>query len=223
MLTEQLNLQNSAFKTYYLWQSKCYWIMEDFIYEETKYIKRKDLKDYDGLMSKYDYAPHEIEDDTEFNIVFQYLENLTRKAPEFIKPYETLLAMVSIYEPNPDLLYLKETIEGKWVKACEKIADRENIFDKKVEWGWMENRPLIRGLFHKANVLWQEGEIEKAHELFSKIYKTNENDNIGARYSVKATSEGMTYDEFEDRFTHTDEYGSFFKNEELWEWYGEEN
>lgn len=81
---------------------------------------------------------------------------------------------------------------------------------------------MIRGLFHKANKLWENGEIKKANELFNKIFKTNEDDNIGARYSVKATSEGMSLKEFDERFTVEDESGSYFRTEELWEWYGDE-
>jgi len=110
----------------------------------------------------------------------------------------------------------------RWFDACERIAQKEDIFNKEVPWGWHENRPLIRGLYNKADRMWKRGELEQAHELFSKILKTNEGDNIGARYSVKATGEKMDYKEFEMRFTYSDESGSYFKNEELWEWYGEE-
>lgn len=195
--------------------------MEEFIYDEAKYIKRQDLKEYVELMLKYDFMPEYIKDGKEFNQVFQYLVNLTLKAPSFIQVYEYALSMLELFELDEDLIALQNDLLKRKIEACDKIAEKEKLFTKTVEWGIHENRPLIRGLFQKANNLWKSGEIKPANELFTKIYKTNEDDNIGARYSVKATAEGMSFDEFEKRFTYTDERGSFYKNEELWEWYGE--
>lgn len=195
--------------------------MQEYIYEETKYIKRQDLKDFNDLLLHHEFAPEDILDEVEFNIVFQYLLNLTIKAPDFLPPYEYAFRMIGQMEQDKDILDLESDLEQRWFKACEKIAHREDIYSKHVPWGFLENRPLIRGLFNKANNLWKAGKLKQANELFSKILKTNENDNIGARYSVKATGEGMSFNEFEERFTQEDESGSYFKNEELWEWYGE--
>ncbi len=196
--------------------------MEEFFYDDTKYIKRKDLVDFEDLMMKYDYLPEEIEKEDEFNIVFQYLVNLTIKAPDFLLPYEFALSMLSLMEPDGDLQELQVSLEQRWMQACERVAEKEDIFKKRVEWGWVENRPLIRGLFQKANKLWKAGQLKQAHDLFGKIFKTNENDNIGARYSVKATADGMSLEEFEERFTYSDEDGTYYKNEAISEWFGEE-
>lgn len=195
--------------------------MEDFIYQEENYIKRKDLMDYENLMMKYDFMPEDIQDDNEYNRVFQYLVNLTLKAPDFLQPYEFSLSMAKYLESDKELTLLTSDLRKRLLEACYRIVDKEDIFNKKVEWGWQENRPLIRGLYFEADQLWKQGEIKKAHELFSKILKTNENDNIGARYSVKATQEGLSHQEFEKRFTYSDEYGSYYKHEELTEWFGE--
>lgn len=195
--------------------------MQEFIYEEANYINQKDLNEYAELMLKCDFMPEYIKDENKFKQVFEYLVNLTLKAPGFIQGYEYALSMLELFELNEDLLALQKDLEKRKIEACYKIAEKENLFTKTVEWGIHENRPLIRGLFQKANNLWKSGEIKQANELFTKIYNTNKNDNIGARYSIKATGEGMSFDEFEERFTITDERGSFYKNEELWEWYGE--
>ena len=195
--------------------------MEDFIYEESSYIKRVDLKEYTDLMIEYEFQPDLVEDETEFNRVFQYLVNLTEKAPDFLKPYEDVLLMISRIEPVPELVLLQDKIEVQFIESCHRIAEKHNVFNKQIAWGWHENRPLIRGLYSHADILWKEGKLDEAHELFSKILKTNENDNIGARYSVKATKEGMSHKEFEERFTYSDDHGSFYKNEELSSWYGE--
>lgn len=195
--------------------------MKEFIYEETKYIKRVDHKDFVQLMLTCDFMPEEIQDGVKFNIMFQYLCNLTIKAPDFLPPYEYVIGMIDELEPTKELGSLQNDLEQRWFEACERIADREDIYSKHVSWGVIENRPLIRGLFNKANKFWESGKLQHANELFNKILKTNTDDNIGARYSVKATAEGMTFEEFEQRFTLEDETGSYFKNEELWKWYGE--
>lgn len=195
--------------------------VEEYVYEEENYIKRKDLKDYSDLMMEFDFAPEEIEDDVEFNMTFQYLVNLTIKAPDFLSAYEDCLRMIACLEPEPELVALQKELESKLVASCLRIAEKENIFSKVVPWGWQENRPLIRGLFFEANRLWGEGKIADAHELFSKILRTNKADNIGARYSVKATGEGVTLEEFEERFTYSDANGTYYKNEELEKWFGE--
>lgn len=35
--------------------------MEEYIYDETKYIKRQDLNDFMNQLSKYEFTPEEIE------------------------------------------------------------------------------------------------------------------------------------------------------------------
>ncbi|MFT6981813.1 MAG: hypothetical protein ACJAUD_000578 [Crocinitomicaceae bacterium] len=193
--------------------------MEDFIYKESDYVKSKDLKIYTDLMLNYDFEPDGIEDEEEFNWVLQYLVSLTKKAPDFLQPYEIILSMLSHFEKDKEVVVLKEETQKQLQEACYRIAEKHDVFNKQIEWGWHENRPLVRGLNFHADTLWKEGEVDKAYELFSKILKTNENDNIGARYSVKATKGGMSHQEFENRFTYSDKRGSYYKNEELSDWF----
>lgn len=194
--------------------------MQEYFYEEANYIKRQELRDFNKLMLQYEFAPEDILDELEFSIVFQYLLKLTTKAPDFLPSYEYTFRMIGQMVQEKELLDLEADLEQRWFNACEKIALKEDIYSKQVLWAYHENRPLIRGLFHKANKLWEAGRIKEAHELFCKIYKTNERDNIGARYAVKATVEGMSYEEFEDRFTIHN--GSSYKLPELRKWYGKE-
>ena len=195
---------------------------EEFVYDEGLYIKNKDLEEYEDLMMSCDYMPEDIESEDDFNSTLEYLISLTLKSPDFLPPYEFALSMLRLLKENKEVIDLQADVETRLIKACERIAEKENIFDKTVEWAWLENRPLIRGLFHKANQLWEAGKIKEANELFSKIYKTNKDDNIGARYSVKATKEGISFEEFNERFTLENEHGTFFNTETLFEWYGEE-
>jgi len=195
--------------------------MREFIYEENKFIKRQDLKDFGELMMSCDFMPEEIQRDDEFNLTMQYLSNLTIKAPDFLPSYEYVMRMVGALEPNDDLEWIQNDLEQRWVEACERIAQKEDVFNKRVLWGWQENRPLIRGLYLGAERLWKNGQFELANKHFKKILKTNPDDNIGARYAVKATEEEMSYEEYSERFTFEDNFGTFYNNE-LWKWYGEE-
>lgn len=106
--------------------------MEEFIYDETKYIKRQDLKDFEDLMFQYEFMPEDIESENELNIVFQYLVNLTIKAPDLLDPYEYVLRMIGQLEPDKDLVELEKDLEQRWFEACERIAQKEDIFNKQV-------------------------------------------------------------------------------------------
>lgn len=197
--------------------------MEEFIYEEENYISQKDLKFYAELLNKYEFYPSGIEDKFQFNIVLEYFISLTERAKDFIPAYQYAHTMIDSLKPNKDVLKQKDDIESKWFEASMKIAKKEKIFNKTVAWGWHENRPFVRGIYIGAEKLWKNNEFEKAHELFSKILKTNENDNIGARYSVKATAERITYDDFEKRFTILQKDGSsYYNSDELGKWFGNE-
>lgn len=196
--------------------------MKDYIHDETKYIKRQDLKEFLDAMNECDFAPDEIENEHKFHLVFEYLINLTEKAPYFLQSYEYALAMTEVIEPTKELEELQAFLFQKWVEACQFIAAKDEIFGKKIEWGWMENRPLIRGLCHEANSLWMQGEIKEANKLFKNLYKANPSDNLGIRYSIKATDKGMSIDEFHSRFLQTDELSNGYKEKELLKWFGKE-
>jgi hypothetical protein len=192
--------------------------MQEFIYEEEKYLKRDEYNYYSDLLTRYDFMPEEIEDEKDFHIVMNYFLGLTIKAPDFIPAYEYVLRMIDYLEPDEELIGLQKSLEDLWFGACQNVAEKEDIFTKEVPWGWIENRPLIRGLYFKADKMWQQGKLNQANELYRKILKTNEGDNIGARYSVKATGEGMSFEEFENRFTYKKD-GMTLYNEELEKWF----
>jgi len=195
--------------------------MLGYVYEETAYISDEVLDKFEDLMSECEFAPEEIDDINLFQSVLMYLFDLTNDYPNFLQPYEYALKMIDVLTPTKELQLLGRDIRFRWFESCEEIAKKDDIFNQQVLWGFMENRPLIRGLFNRANQLWEKGSIEEAHDLFLKIYNTNkEEDNIGARYSVKATAEKMSFKEFNKRFTYEDSEGSFYKDEELSKWFG---
>jgi hypothetical protein len=193
--------------------------MKAYFHEEDKYIDPIDYMTFNSLMGSCDFTPEEIDDPDQFNSVFHFLLDLNHKAPNFVLSYEYALGMLSQFEPSDETETLQNDLEQRKIKACEYIAQKDDIFKKKVVWGCLENRPIIRGLMLKADKLWDAGQLKEAHELFSQICKTNPDDNIGARYPAKATKEGMSLAEFNERFVETDGYQAFYKGKEIMQWF----
>lgn len=193
--------------------------MKAYFHEEEKHIDPIDYMTFNGLMGSCDFTPEEINDPEKFNSVFHFLLELNHKAPNFVQSYEYALGMLTQFEPSDETEALKIDLQNRKIKACEFIAQQDDLFKKKVVWGCLENRPIIRGLMLKADKLWEAGQLKEAHELFSKIYKTNPDDNIGARYSIKATKEEMSFAEFEERFVYHEGYSSYYKGEEILKWF----
>lgn len=193
--------------------------MKDYFHEEVQHINPIDYATFNGLMGSCDFTPEEIDDPDKFNNVFHFLLELNHRAPNFVQSYEYALGMLMHFEPSDETEALKIDLQNRKIKACEYIVQKDDLFKKNVIWGCLENRPIIRGLMLKADQLWEAGQIKEANELFNKIYKTNPNDNIGARYSIKATKEGMSFSEFEERFVYHEGYSSYYKGEEILKWF----
>ena len=67
-----------------------------------------------------------------------------------------------------------------------KIVDKEGNWPKIMEWGWLENRHIIKIIDRWAMELWEEGNTKEALIIFKNLLKSNPRDNIGARYSILA-------------------------------------
>lgn len=61
-----------------------------------------------------------------------------------------------------------------------------------LEWGWLENRHIIRTILNKAISLWENNHMDEALNLFRNLLKTNPNDNVGARYYILAIRMNMS-------------------------------
>lgn len=101
-------------------------------------------------------------------------------------------------------------------RALDLITDDQGRWPDKLEWGWLENRHIIRSILNKAIFLWGKGKTEEALDLFRKLLDTNPVDNVGARLYILAIRMGMSLEEFEDRFNKGGYYDS-----EVMEWFDE--
>jgi hypothetical protein len=163
-----------------------------------------DLKAVTELLEKYDYSLSALEDKTEYNLVLTFLLSLTQRENNFIPAYEYASSMLNEVDGSKEKAALKLKIEQEWFEACMRIVQKDNLFTKMIFWDHMENKALIRGIYIGAKQKWIQKEFDLANELFTSLLQTNSDDNIGARYAVKATDEKMPYDEFILRFTFED-------------------
>jgi tetratricopeptide (TPR) repeat protein len=125
------------------------------------------------------------------------LETMIAADPDFYDPYLMLGEILDQQGASPIAEALLETA---YQRALSRIQDKKGNWPKRLEWGWLENRHIIRTLLTRAIRFWEEDDTEAALELFRNLLKTNPNDNIGARYYILAIRLGQTLDEHEAPF-----------------------
>lgn len=141
------------------------------------------------------------------------LSELIEKDPDFLDPY---LMLYRTLEDEGNSRVAKGVLNSAYERAVDLITDEGGKWPDELEWGWLENRHIIRTILNKAISLWDDGEIEEALELFRKLLDTNPADHVGARHYILAIRMGMSLEEFENRFNKGGYYDS-----ELMEWFDE--
>ncbi len=132
------------------------------------------------------------------------LRKLILKDAEFLDSYSLLHEILDDAERFDEA---EKILDRAFGKALEMILDKNGQWPDSLEWGWHENRHIIRALLKKAVGLWMKYENVLALDLLKKLLKTNPNDNIGARNYILAIRMGMDFDDFEDRFREGMGYG----------------
>ncbi len=114
---------------------------------------------------------------------------LLNRALEMDKDYvQTYVGFVSAYTTLGDKKKIEEAIKTAYEKTL-KIFPK---WPKRLEWGVLENRAPMRAIQYMADWYWDNGEKEKATELFRLLLRLNPNDNQGARYEIAALYAGLT-------------------------------
>jgi hypothetical protein len=96
-----------------------------------------------------------------------------------------------------------------------ELIEKNGKFPDILRWGFIENRHIIRVIFNFATLLWLADKKDDALEILLKLYKSNPDDNVGARYSILAILEGFESQEhLEEEFDSGDGYVDWQKQEE---------
>jgi len=111
------------------------------------------------------------------------LKRLINEDPFFFDPY---LILAEIFYNEGKHNQGKDLLQKAFQNAMMKIVNKEGKWPKIMEWGWLENRHIIRTLDMWATELWDDGKTEESLTILRNLLKTNPADNIGARYAILA-------------------------------------
>ena len=141
------------------------------------------------------------------------LIKLINKDPYFFDSYNTLYQILTDQKKEKEAIKL---LNDGYRKCLELILDKKGNWPDLIEWGFLENRHVVRILINKAILEWELGNVDEALSLFKNLLRTNPRDNVGARFYILAIKMDMTFDDYEDRFNR----GGYYDNKS-WEWFNE--
>jgi len=139
------------------------------------------------------------------------LKQLIEQDPDFLDSY---ILLCEILEGEGNDAEAEKLLDKAYDRAVRLITDKNGNWPDVLEWGWLENRHIIRAILNKAISLWNNNEIDGALDLFRKLLKTNPGDNVGARDYILAIRMNMSFEDFEKRFNK----GGFY-DMELSDWF----
>ncbi|QSZ43200.1 hypothetical protein GJV85_13580 (plasmid) [Sulfurimonas aquatica] len=160
----------------------------------------------------FEFLESPVQDDIKQSI--KSLKSMIKKDANFFDPYITLH---EYYLMDRDFKSAINIIELGFKKAIDLI-DNDGRFPDVLNWGFIENRHIIRMIFNFAMFVWANDEDKEiALNIFMELLKSNHNDNIGARYSIVAILEGFnSQEEYEEQFESENGMGLEYEALEKW-------
>lgn len=141
------------------------------------------------------------------------LVKLMSMDPDF---FDSHLLLYEILQSEENRDRAEKVLDKAYERALKLILDDDGNWPDKLEWGWLENRHIIRTFINRAMVFWMSGNNEQALDLFRNLLKTNPGDNVGARDFILAIRMNLTAREFQSRFDKGGHYDS-----SLTDWFDE--
>ena len=123
----------------------------------------------------------------------QDVADLIDKDPDF---YDTYLYLADELREVGENDEADELESEAFARAHARIADTDGNWPASIEWGFHENRHILRALVRQADNLWQKNKTEEALQLYKKLLRVNLNDNLGVRYAITGIRAGLSYDEY---------------------------
>ncbi|WP_456470121.1 IS1096 element passenger TnpR family protein [Caminibacter sp.] len=155
----------------------------EFVFDNSKCIK------YQSLSDKLETLPV---DEAE-----KKLKNFIKRNP---KCFEVYLDLYFLLLQKGEIKEAYKLLEKGYKKIDKMFIDEFGEWPDVMEWGWMENRPIIRLLVNYGIYLWKMERTDESLNLFKKLLEMNPNDNPGVRYFILAIKEGMSFQEFDNKF-----------------------
>ncbi len=121
------------------------------------------------------------------------MRKLIKKDPDFFDSYHTIIeALFEEDKIQEAITLLKEAYQ----RALTRIVDKKGRWPKRMEWGWRENRHLMRIIETYSIYCWQAGNTQEALTIFRNLLKVCPGDNLGARFNILAIHLGLSYSEW---------------------------
>lgn len=136
-------------------------------------------KDRDIMDEHYDLLDSDL---TEAGLA-KSMMRLIQKDPDFLDPY--IVSADILLRSNKIKSGLK-LIEEAYDRALHLIVGENEKWPKRMSWGFLENRHIMRAIERYAYISWEENNPERALEIYRKLLRVNINDNQGARYAILA-------------------------------------
>lgn len=125
------------------------------------------------------------------------LRRLIERDPDF---YDSYLMLRDILSEQGRVAEGDALLAEAYRRALARTLDRRGNWPRALEWGWLENRHIIRTFLNQAIACWEADDTDAALDLLRKLLRSNPNDNIGARNYLLAIRLGMTFEAFETTF-----------------------
>ncbi len=145
------------------------------------------------------------------------LRALIARDPDFLDSYAMLADLLEYQDRDAEAQQLRDEAG---MRALRLVLGHRGQWPQTLDWGWLENRHIIRALNMRAQHLWSTGELESGLELFRHLLASNLNDNIGARHSILAVRLGLGADDWYEPFATPEGY---LRAVEVMEWFDRES
>jgi len=141
------------------------------------------------------------------------LRAIIKRDPFFLDSYLTL---AEIREADGADAEARRLRDAAYTQALRLIRDKEGRWPAAMEWGFLENRHVMRALTGKAMQSWQDGASDEALAIFRNLLFACPGDNLGVRYLILAIREGLTFEQYDKKFVTRE---GFYDSDKLFKWF----
>ena len=152
-------------------------------------------------------------DGNEVKVFIKALQKLMAEDPFYFDPYLSMVELLECAELKDESADL---LEKAYAKAVKLITDEDGKWPDKLQWGFWENRHIIRTLISRGILFWKDDHNDEALSLFGRLLRMNPQDNGGNRHFILAIKMGMSFQGFMDRFDRDGYYDN-----DISEWFDE--
>ncbi len=185
--------------------------VKEYVYDPYKYADPVVVDMYEDTMMDFEFDILVMSEAVGFAETESFLKKCIQEAPLLISPYEKLCWLYKEAGMNKKM---READKKGFEATVKVIRDKKGALPEIMEWGWVENRPLIGFISRRAIHYWREGKEEDAKMWFEYLLNSNVGDNVGIRYYWLCMQEGISHDEFIERFVEEDVY-----KQEVFTWF----